>query len=47
MRANIDRNTKLILEKYRKYDTSYDKRTQHGATRVPSFRIIWPSDNRL
>lgn len=32
MRANIDRNTKLILEKYRKYDTSYDKRTRHGAT---------------
>ena len=37
MRANIDRNTKLILEKYRKYDTSYDKRTRHGMTQGAKF----------
>ena len=37
MRANIDRNAKLILEKYRKYDTSYDKRTRHGATQGAKF----------
>ena len=37
MRANIDRNAKLILEKFRKYDISYDKRTRHGMTQGASF----------
>ena len=37
MRANIDRNAKLILEKFRKYDTSYDKRTRHGMTQGAKF----------
>ena len=37
MQANIERNTKLILERFRKYDVNYDKRTRHGATQGAKF----------
>jgi predicted secreted Zn-dependent protease len=37
MRANIERNTKLLLERFRKYDVNYDKRTRHGAKQGAKF----------
>ena len=37
MRTNIDRNAKLILERFRKYDVNYDKSTRHGMTQGAKF----------
>ena len=37
MRVNIERNAKLILERFRKYDVNYDKRTRHGAKQGARF----------
>ena len=37
MRVSIERNTKPILDRFRKYDLNYDKRTRHGANQGARF----------